>query len=156
MKNSGDEGFLITFAYVDAGNYAWWNLGGWGNTKHAIEQAVDGKKSTLTDASGNIQTGKTYHIKIVRSGLTARCYLDGTLVHTVTLAEKTGQRLYLCASLNEAEDMAIVKVISVVREIMYLPQSASRATRAGMPAKPKHARGCRRVVAHRRWGSVLN
>lgn len=112
VRNSGDEGFLITFAYVDAGNYAWWNIGGWGNTKHAIEQAVDGKKSTLTDASGSIQTGKTYRIKIVRSGLTARCYLDGTLVHTVTLAEKTGQRLYLCASLNEAEDMAIVKVVN--------------------------------------------
>ena len=112
VKNSGDEGFLITFAYVDTGNYAWWNLGGWGNTKHAVEQAVNGAKSTLADASGSIQTGKTYHIKIVRSGLTARCYLDGSLIHTVTLAEKTGQRLYLCASLNEAEDTAIVKVIN--------------------------------------------
>ena len=112
VKNSGDEGFLITFAYVDVGNYAWWNLGGWGNTKHAVEQAVDGSKSTLADASGSIQTGKTYRIKIVRNGLTAQCYLDGTLVHTVTLTEKTGQRLYLCASLNEAEDTAIVKVIN--------------------------------------------
>lgn len=112
VKNSGDEGFLITFAYVDTGNYAWWNLGGWGNTKHAVEQAVNGAKSTLADASGSIQTGKTYHIKIVRQGLTARCYIDGTLVHTVTLAEETGQRLYLCAALNEAEDTAIVKVIN--------------------------------------------
>ena len=112
VKNSGDEGFLITFAHVDANNYAWWNLGGWGNTKHAVEQAVDGKKSTLTSASGSIVTGRTYRIKIVRQGLTAECYLDGTLVHTVTLEEKTAQRLYLCASLNEAEDMAIVKVIN--------------------------------------------
>lgn len=112
VKNSGDEGFLITFASVDAGNYAWWNLGGWGNTKHAVEQAINGTKSTLTDASGSITTGRTYHIKIVRTGLTARCYLDGTLIHTVTLTEKTGERLYLCAALNEAEDTAIVKVIN--------------------------------------------
>ena len=112
VKNSGDEGFLITFALVDAGNYAWWNLGGWGNTKHAVEQAINGTKSTLADAGGSITPGRTYHIKIVRSGLTARCYLDDVLIHTVTLTEKTGERLYLCAALNEAEDTAIVKVIN--------------------------------------------
>lgn len=112
VKNSGDEGFLITFALVDAGNYAWWNLGGWGNAKHGVEQAIDGAKTTLATASGSINTGRTYHIKIVRNGTTASCYLDNTLIHTVTLTEKTGERLYLCASLNEAEDMAIVKVIN--------------------------------------------
>ena len=112
VKNSGDEGFLINFASIDAGNYAWWNLGGWGNAKHGVEQAIDGSKSTLASANGSIATGRTYRIKIVRSGLTARCYLDGTLIHTVTLTEKTGERLYLCAALNEAEDTAIVKVIN--------------------------------------------
>lgn len=131
VKNSGEEGFLIAFAHVDANNYAWWNLGGWSNSKHAVEQAVDGTKSTLTDASGSIQTGKTYHIKIVRQGLTARCYLDGTLIHTVTLAEKTGQRLYLCASLNEAEDMAIVKVINYNAEAVPASFAFSDATISG-------------------------
>ena len=131
VKNSGEEGFLITFAHIDANNYAWWNLGGWANSKHAVEQAVDGSKSTLTDASGSIQTGKTYHIKIVRQGLTARCYLDGTLIHTVTLKEKTGQRLYLCASLNEAEDMAIVKVINYNAEAVPASFAFSDATISG-------------------------
>ena len=131
VKNSGDEGFLITFAYVDTGNYAWWNLGGWGNTKHAVEQAVNGAKSTLADASGSIQTGKTYHIKIVRQGLTARCYLDGSLVHTVTLTEETGQRLYLCASLNEAEDTAIVKVINYDDKAVPTSFSFADATISG-------------------------
>ena len=112
VKNSGEEGFLITFATVDAGNYAWWNLGGWGNTKHGVEQAVKGAKSTLATANGTISTGRTYHIKIERSGSTARCYLDGSLIHTVTLTEETGERLYLCASLNEAEDTVIVKLIN--------------------------------------------
>ena len=112
VKNSGDEGFLITFAYVDTGNYAWWNLGGWGNARHGVEQAKNGTKTTLATVDGSIRTGQTYHIKIVRSGQTARCYLDGKLIHTVTLVEETGQRLYLCASLNEAEDTAIVKVIN--------------------------------------------
>ena len=66
----------------------------------------------MATANGTIATGRTYRIKIVRSGLTARCYLDGSLIHTVTLTEKTGERLYLCAALNEAEDTAIVKVIN--------------------------------------------
>ena len=118
VKNNGDEGFLITFAYIDANNYAWWNLGGWGNARHGVEQAVDGQKTTLATADGSITIGKTYHIKIVRNGLTARCYLDGSLVHTVTLSEETSQRLYLCAALNEAEDTAIVKVINYNGEVV--------------------------------------
>ena len=113
VKNSGDEGFLIAFASIDTGNYAWWNLGGWGNTKHAVEQSVNGSKKSLATANGSITTGRTYRIKIVLNCITARCYLDGSLIHTVTLSDETeGQRLYLCASLNEAEDTAIVKVIN--------------------------------------------
>ena len=112
VKNSGDEGFLIGFAYGDSNNYAWWNLGGWGNARHGVEQAVSGSKSTLASAAGNIQTGTVYHLKVVREGLTARCYIDDELIHTVTLSAAGGSRLYLCASLNEAEDSAIVKVIN--------------------------------------------
>jgi len=131
VKNSGEEGFLITFAYVDDNNYAWWNLGGWANSKHAVEQAVNGTKSTLVDAGGTITAGRTYHIKIERNGHTARCYLDGTLVHTVTLSEETGQHLYLCASLNEAEDTAIVKVINYKGEPVPANFSFPDATISG-------------------------
>lgn len=112
VKNSGDEGFIVCFAYADGNNYAWWNLGGWGNERHGIEQAVGGTKTTLATADGTIEAGQTYHLKIVRSGLTARCYIDDVLVHTVTLSASDGQSLYLCAALNEAEDAAIVKVIN--------------------------------------------
>ena len=112
VKNSGNEGFLISFAYADGNNYAWWNLGGWGNARHGVEQAVGGMKSTLATADGTIETGKTYHLKIVRSGLTARCYIDNKLIHNATLSASEGQSLYLCAALNEAEDAAIVKVIN--------------------------------------------
>lgn len=112
VKNAGDEGFLIAFAYGDDQNYAWWNLGGWNNGQHGVEQAVGGQKSTLATTEGSITEGQTYHIKIVREGMKATCYLDGEKIHTVTLSDRSGQRLFLCASLNEAEDMAIVKVIN--------------------------------------------
>lgn len=112
VKNSGDEGFLVCFAYADGNNYAWWNLGGWGNVRHGIEQAISGTKSTLATADGTIETGKTYHLKMIRNGLNTLCYIDDKLIHNVTLSASGGQSLYLCASLNEAEDAAIVKVIN--------------------------------------------
>ena len=112
VKNSGDEGFLVCFAYADNNNYAWWNLGGWGNARHGIEQAISGTKSTLATADGSIETGKTYHLKVIRNGLNTRCYMDDKLVHNVTLSTSGGQNLYLCAALTEAEDAAIVKVIN--------------------------------------------
>ena len=46
-KKAGKEGFLVAFGVKDTGNYYWWNLGGWNNTQSAVEQAVDGGKSTL-------------------------------------------------------------------------------------------------------------
>ncbi|MBR1755447.1 MAG: hypothetical protein IJ739_02880 [Bacteroidaceae bacterium] len=131
VMNSGDEGFLITFAYGDANNYVWWNLGGWNNTRHGVEQAVNGSKTTLATADGTIQTGQTYHIKIVRSGRTAKLYLDDTLIHTVTLSNATGQRLYLCAALNEAEDAAIVKVINYSGEAVPTTFTFADATISG-------------------------
>lgn len=38
IKDSGDEGFLIGFNVQDTKNFAWFNIGGWGNSQHAVEQ----------------------------------------------------------------------------------------------------------------------
>ncbi len=112
VKNSGNEGFLVTFAYKDDGNYAWWNLGGWNNGQHGIEQTINGSKSLLTGTAGSITTGKTYHLKIERDGLNVRCFIDDQLIQSATLSKSNGQKLYVCASLNETEDAAILKVIN--------------------------------------------
>lgn len=110
-KTSGDEGFLIAFTYNDPANYIWWNIGGWGNTKEAIEQSINGQKTTLASSEHSIETGRTYHIKIVKQGNNAKCYLDGALVHEVT-CKNGGQQLFLCASINKDENEAIVKIIN--------------------------------------------
>ncbi|MHB9862968.1 alpha-L-arabinofuranosidase C-terminal domain-containing protein [Streptomyces sp. YIM S03343] len=77
-KKSGKEGFLIAFGVKDTGNYYWWNLGGWNNTQSAVEQAVDGGKSTLVSKAGSIETGRTYDIDVKVRGRQATLYLDGT------------------------------------------------------------------------------
>ncbi|GAA3781889.1 alpha-L-arabinofuranosidase C-terminal domain-containing protein [Streptomyces phyllanthi] len=76
-KKSGKEGFLVAFGVKDTGNYYWWNLGGWNNTTSAVEQAVDGGKSSLISKPGTIETGRTYDIEVKVRGRQVTLYLDG-------------------------------------------------------------------------------
>ncbi|MFI6563344.1 alpha-L-arabinofuranosidase C-terminal domain-containing protein [Streptomyces sp. NPDC050534] len=76
-KKSGKEGFLVAFGVKDTGNYYWWNLGGWGNTQSAVEQAVDGGKSTLIAKAGSVETGRAYDIDVKVRGRKVTLYLDG-------------------------------------------------------------------------------
>lgn len=110
-KNSGNEGFLVAFCYDDPNNYIWWNLGGWNNSQHAIEQCSGGSKRTLTQLAGSLRQGQTYHLRIVKEGGDIYCYLDNTLCHHITLPPS--RKLYTCAALNQAEDTLIVKLINL-------------------------------------------
>ena len=109
-KKSGAEGFLIAFSYNDPQNYVWWNLGGWNNSQHAIEQCVDGVKTTLAAAGGSLVTGQTYHLKVVKSDNQVYCYVGDSLYHQVSLPDS--RRVYTCAALNEAEDTLILKLVN--------------------------------------------
>ncbi|MFJ9177309.1 alpha-L-arabinofuranosidase C-terminal domain-containing protein [Streptomyces sp. NPDC102360] len=76
-KKSGKEGFLVAFGVKDTGNYYWWNLGGWNNTQSAVEQAVNGGKSTLMSKAGSIETGRAYDVDVKVRGRQVTLYLDG-------------------------------------------------------------------------------
>ncbi len=110
-KNGGAEGFLITVGMEDDQNYLWWNLGGWGNTKHAIERCVAGAKSIIAEAPGAIESGRWYDIRIEFSGERIRCYLDGKLVHDVECPQITP--LYAVAGRVDKTGEVIIKVVNV-------------------------------------------
>ncbi|MFF1543172.1 alpha-L-arabinofuranosidase C-terminal domain-containing protein [Streptomyces sp. NPDC058291] len=76
-KKSGKEGFLVAFGVKDTGNYYWWNIGGWNNTQSAVEQAVDGAKSTLISRAGSVETGRSYDVDVKVRGRQVSLYLDG-------------------------------------------------------------------------------
>ncbi|MFF0012337.1 alpha-L-arabinofuranosidase C-terminal domain-containing protein [Streptomyces sp. NPDC005374] len=76
-KKAGKEGFLVAFGVKDTGNYYWWNLGGWNNTQSAVEQAVDGGKSTLLSKAGSVETGRAYDVDVKVRGRQVTLYLDG-------------------------------------------------------------------------------
>lgn len=77
VKKSGKEGFLVAFGVKDTGNYYWWNIGGWNNTQTAVEQAVDGGKSTLISKAGSVETGRAYDIDVKVRGRQVTLFLDG-------------------------------------------------------------------------------
>ncbi|MBO7067642.1 MAG: carbohydrate binding domain-containing protein [Bacteroidaceae bacterium] len=113
-KQSGNEGFLVVFNYEDPDNFIWWNLGGWTNSQHAIEQCIGGSKRTLTTLGGSLTSGKTYHLRIDKRGNDVYCYVDNTLYHHITLKE--AHRIYACAALNQTEDTLIVKLVNMGQE----------------------------------------
>jgi alpha-L-arabinofuranosidase len=80
-KISGEEGFLILFHAVDSGNFLWWNVGGWGNTRTQFEATYDDARGPFGPASNfKIETGKWYDIKVEVKGHHFRGYVDGKLV----------------------------------------------------------------------------
>lgn len=109
-KNSGQEGFLIAFNYRDAQNYCWWNLGGWNNANHAIEVCTNGTKTSYGKVSGSLQNGHTYKVKIVVAGTAVKCYLDGELIHDITLP--ASRSVYVASAIDEPAKTLYIKIVN--------------------------------------------
>ncbi|MCR4994636.1 MAG: carbohydrate binding domain-containing protein [Bacteroidales bacterium] len=117
-RMEGNEGFIICFGAEDDENLIWWNLGGWGNSQHAIEHMADGGKNTLAAAQGKLEEGRWYDVEIQVKGASARCLLDGQLIHEFSLPER--QSLYANATLDEKTNELILKLVN--------PTSASQVS----------------------------
>lgn len=114
-KLGGSEGFLITFRMFDDDNWAWWNLGGWANKSHGIEQSILGTKSIIgATVPAAIETGRWYDIRIATEGRRVRCFLDGKQVHDIALSPwQSPQPLYAVASRVDATGEILLKVANV-------------------------------------------
>jgi alpha-L-arabinofuranosidase len=113
-KLSGDEGFLILFHGRDPQNYLWFNIGGWGNSRTAIEHASDGEKSNVgEDSDFTVQDNKWYDIKIELSGREIKCYIDDKPIIQATQTPPAPlPSLYAAASKVEASGEVILKVVN--------------------------------------------
>jgi alpha-L-arabinofuranosidase len=111
-KTGGSEGFLILFHVQDNDNFLWWNLGGWGNTEHGLEQSVGGGKIQIgRHVPGKIETGRWHDIRVEVNGRHIRCYLDGKLVHDEKIPAP--KSLYAVSGLSADKKEVIVKVVNV-------------------------------------------
>jgi alpha-L-arabinofuranosidase len=104
-KLSGAEGFLILFNTQDENGKSWWNIGGWGNARHAIEEPGWSDPGV----SGSVETGRWYDIRIETRGSRVRCFLDGKLIHDINPSVKA---MYAVASRAASGDV-IIKVVNV-------------------------------------------
>ena len=109
-KDGGAEGFLIIFDYQDENNYSWWNIGGWGNSQHAVEVCRNGSKSTVASAGGRVNNGQWYDLKIEVKEGTVSCYMDGQLIHQYTQSYE--RSLYQSVQLSEDGKELILKVVN--------------------------------------------
>jgi alpha-L-arabinofuranosidase len=106
-KLGGAEGFLILFAVQDEEAKSWWNIGGWGNTRHALELGgIVGN-----DVNGRIETGRWYDLRIELKDRSVKCYLDGKLMHDAKVP--TVKSLYASASQDRKSGEVIAKVVNV-------------------------------------------
>lgn len=113
-KLRGAEGFLILFSVKDNDNWVWWNIGGWGNTRHTIEYSEEGEKAILgKDVPGTVETGRWYDIRIELSGQRVKCYLDDQLIHDVVYEQTRLKALHAVASRVDATGEIILKVVNV-------------------------------------------
>lgn len=106
-KLGGAEGFLILFRVRDDNAKSWWNLGGWGNQKHAVE--IGGIVGN--EVPGQIETGRWYDIRIELNGANIRCYLDGKLLHDIVYPSFPA--LHAVASRVTAGGDVLLKVVNV-------------------------------------------
>jgi len=109
-KLSGGEGFLIVFGRR-GGDRTWWNLGGWGNTQHAIEHNQDPVGEPVR---GRIEENRWYDIRVELQGSRIRCSLDGRLIHDANLPAE--QKVFAVAGPDQAAGGLILKAINTSAE----------------------------------------
>ena len=78
----------MIFRLKDARNYAWFNVGGWGNTRAQVEVTYNATRTAVgPSALFTVETGRWYDLKVDVQGNWATCSIDGK---QVCRTKKTG------------------------------------------------------------------
>ena len=116
-KDRGPEGFLIIFNYVDERNYCWLNIGGWGNTLHAIEQISGGGKLQTVEKPGRVEDGRWYDVRIEVNGDNVKVWLDDELLFDTVLKQDLSKGIFSSATIDDRTGELIVKVVNTGDEM---------------------------------------
>ena len=98
-------------------DYLQWNVGGWGNTRSAIQRHLDGSIDELGKATDTtVETGRWYDIRIELRGTEIKCYLDDKLITTVTETPRPlVAPIYAASSISKSGDIYL-KIVNVSGE----------------------------------------
>jgi alpha-L-arabinofuranosidase len=106
-KIAGEEGFIVMLG-SDDGFKAQWNLGGWGNEKHAWQ--IGGGQPLNNGVPGKIETGRWYDIRLEKTGSKLRGYLDGKLIQEADVPNTPD--FAQVAGVDEARKELVVKLVN--------------------------------------------
>lgn len=115
-KDSGKEGFLVIFNYVDNRNYCRLNIGGWDNTRSAIQQTIDGGRSELASAPVKIEQGRWYDVELKVVGDSIFAKLDGKQIIATKLKSDVKPGVFSTATLDEKTGEVILKIANTSNE----------------------------------------
>lgn len=111
-KISGDEGFIIGVRHVGSGSKVQWNLGGWGNKQHGIQDLTGGSDRIVERVAGSIEADRWYDVKIELKGTRINCYLDGALIQSADVPALRNQRVFATASRDPKTDRILIKAVN--------------------------------------------
>jgi alpha-N-arabinofuranosidase len=136
-KLGGAEGFLVLFHCRDAENYWQLNVGGWGDSRTAIQRIQDGTDDEVGEASNaTVETGRWYDVRVELKGTSIRCYLDGKLVCEATDTQRPpAAPLYAAASRVRSTGEVILKLVNFSQSAVPLDIDLSGARSVQSEAK---------------------
>ncbi len=80
-RTGGYEAFLILVRATSEENFYWYNIGGWGNSQHALEKETNDNRVVLSDfKKGKVDDDKWYKIKIRCDGNNIKAWINENLV----------------------------------------------------------------------------
>jgi alpha-L-arabinofuranosidase len=108
-KTHGAEGFLVRFGADEDGNGGyWWNVGGWNNARHGLEN-LNGGSATIDSVDGSITTDRWYDLKVELTPGKIRCYLNNQLIHDYPIEQGN---LSLSSTYDRKAGEVILKLVN--------------------------------------------
>ena len=112
-KLGGHEGFFVIFHYKNDTDYWQWNIGGWENTRSAIQHTVGDSAEEVGRATGTtVGTGRWYDIRMEFKRGNIYGYIDGKLITTVKEEKPPMDPLYVAASRKGTHGDVFLKVVN--------------------------------------------
>jgi alpha-L-arabinofuranosidase len=113
-KTGGNEGFFVYFGMSDDAKTGYvYNIGGWNNTRTALENVSGGQTSGAKSASVSqkIDSDKWYDLKLVVDRSNVELFLDGVSIQKYEVQPQMS-RLYSIAGYDESAGEIVIKVVN--------------------------------------------
>jgi alpha-L-arabinofuranosidase len=97
--------------------YYWWNIGGWGNTRHAIEFMDGIEKKQHGSVKGSIESDRWYDLKVEIDGSHVKCYIDGNKIHDFEEKPKI-PKIGVSVAKDKAAGELIIKIANPLEQAL--------------------------------------